>query len=292
MSESLPPRSELLSWSSTYSLITIERILGRYNIKLSKEDLTKAVKNSQTIYYRLVEVPLNNVLNGIRLQQAKDYQIYAQKLFVDYLLSGETGKSEESPGSLTREDLEKERKMLLTMSEQFQQLEYRHEKLISDSQKLLIDDAANWLKFFKKLVKSVKSYLQTNGIYKETEQVEATLNALFIEHDMNDSDSLNQASKIWTLIEQRLGQVLSPDLREFLRKELNEVEQYVIKLTSTLEPYINEVNYLSAELKRWRSDFYNFIVHVNELIKLLPEYSFDPGQLQLNLEAIYFDSDI
>ncbi|WP_019216832.1 hypothetical protein [Legionella tunisiensis] len=33
-----------------------------------------------------------------------------KKLFVDYLLSGETAKDEESPGGLTRDDLEETRK--------------------------------------------------------------------------------------------------------------------------------------------------------------------------------------
>ena len=82
--------NELSQWFSTYGVITAERILGNYKINLAHTDLVGAIKSPFSFYHRLLQVPLKNVLNGIVLQQANDYHIYAQKLFIDYLLSGES----------------------------------------------------------------------------------------------------------------------------------------------------------------------------------------------------------
>src|ERR1700733_6213863 len=120
----------LSAWLSTYGLITAERILERYQIRLQQKELFSVVKNPNTFYHRLLRVPLKNVLNGIIMQQVHDYQVYTQKLFVDYLLSGESEKDEESPGGMAREDLEEERNKLLKLNEGFHQLELAQNKLI------------------------------------------------------------------------------------------------------------------------------------------------------------------
>src|SRR5580704_2455101 len=92
---------ELSQWYSTYGVITAERILSTYQIALSQSDLLVAVKSPFSFYHQLLQVPLKNVLNGIVLQQANDYHVYAQKLFIDYLLSGESGKPPEAQGAQT-----------------------------------------------------------------------------------------------------------------------------------------------------------------------------------------------
>ena len=71
------------TWFSTYGLLTSERILERFNIILPHDELINSVKDPFSIYFQLLRVPLKNVFNGIIYQQAHDYQIYAQKLFVD-----------------------------------------------------------------------------------------------------------------------------------------------------------------------------------------------------------------
>ena len=86
--------NDISQWFSTYGVITAERILGRYQIQLPQTELVAAVKNPFSFYHKLVELPIRNVLNGIVLQQANDYHIYVQKLYIDYLLSGETSKDE------------------------------------------------------------------------------------------------------------------------------------------------------------------------------------------------------
>ena len=126
------------AWFSTYGVLTAERILARFNIHLSSDDLRAAAHDPLSVYYQLLRVPLKNVFNGIILQQAQDYQIYAQKLFIDYLLSGEDTKEPDQPGAVVREDLETQRQALIEKGEQFQTLENNHQILIAESQATLI----------------------------------------------------------------------------------------------------------------------------------------------------------
>lgn len=125
-------------WFSTYGMLTAERILARFNIHLPSDELVKAAHEPTSIYYQLLRVPLKHVFNGIILQQAYDYQIYAQKLFIDYLLSGEETKESDQPGAIIREDLEKKRTDLIEIGERFQALESSHYLLIAESQATLM----------------------------------------------------------------------------------------------------------------------------------------------------------
>lgn len=130
---------ELLDLSSTYSILTADRILDRWGLKLTQDELAKVVKNPNSVYYQLLVVPFNNIINGIILQQTYDYQVYAQKLFVDYLISGSGNDNEESPGATVRADLEQSRLKLVSLSELFERDILTHKTLIGESQGHLND---------------------------------------------------------------------------------------------------------------------------------------------------------
>ncbi len=138
MNNNKQEQTDWSAWFSTYGVLTAERILARFNIHLSQGDLITAAHDPHSVYYQLLRVPLKNVFNGIILQQAQDYQIYAQKLFIDYLLSGEDTKEPEQPGASVREDLEAQRIALVEKGEQFQTLETSHQILIAESQATLM----------------------------------------------------------------------------------------------------------------------------------------------------------
>ncbi len=127
------------TWYSTYGVLTAERILERYNIALSHDELIKSVKDHGSMYYQLLRAPMKNVYNGIILQQAHDYQVYAQKLFIDYLMSGEDAKENETLGAETRASLEEQRLRLIELGDAFFKLEGEHEILIAESQGTLIE---------------------------------------------------------------------------------------------------------------------------------------------------------
>lgn len=152
--------NDLQALSSTYSTLTAERILAGYGIHLSQDELSKIVKNPNSIYFQLLVVPFSNIINGIILQQAYDYQVYLQKIFIDYLVSGSGNDNAETPGASLRADLEQNRLKLVEMGTLFEEDKFAHMTLISESQA-----------FIKKLVQSLlplHDTEQTVGHIKES----------------------------------------------------------------------------------------------------------------------------
>ena len=201
------------AWFSTYGLLTAERILERFNVHLPHDELIKAVKDPLSVYFTLLRVPLKNVFNGIIFQQAHDYQIYAQKLFVDYLLSGEDAKDAESPGGMTRDDLEQQRIKLSDMGEAFRKQEDAHQILIAESQASLI--------------------------------------------------------------------ALSQDLNSSAVRE---------ELEATIIRYLEQAEEVNVNCRNFRSQFYNLILHVTELLGLLSDYRIDDAKVEENLVALEFNA--
>ncbi len=155
------------AWFSTYGVLTAERILARFNIHLPPGQLATAAHDQKSVYYQLLRVPLKNVFNGIILQQAHDYQIYAQKLFIDYLLSGEDTKDKDQPGGMVRDDLEQQRTALIEMGEQFQTLENNHQILIAESQATLIALSTDFGSLLKKATDDPEAIVNKLATYIE-----------------------------------------------------------------------------------------------------------------------------
>ena len=206
------------AWFSTYGLLTADRILERFNLHLPHEELIRTIHDPRSVYFKLLRVPLKNVFNGIILQQAHDYQIYAQKLFIDYLLSGEDAKEKEAPGAMTREDLEQQRLKLIEMGEEFRELEEAHQTLIADSQACLVE--------------------------------------------------------------------LSKDLNALLKQ----AEETPHTLEESLSPFLEQAEDMNINLRSYRSQFYNVILRVTELLKLLPDYVPDQTKVADNRESLVFDA--
>lgn len=207
-------------WFSTYGLLTAERILGRYNIHLKHDELFKAVKDTGSIYYQLLRAPLKHVFNGIILNQALDYQTYAQKLFVDYLMSGEDAKEKGSPGTATREELEQQRLILVETGAAFRKIEVEHKQLIAETQAALIE--------------------------------------------------------------------LSRDVTLLLQMEGNNIRE----IESILSTYIERAENDGINLRAYRREFYNLILHVTELLKTITDYHIDEAKEAENLSALAFDATI
>ena len=214
MDEKKEKKDDWSVWLSTYGLLTAGRILESFHIYLLQAELAEAIRDPNNVYFKLLRVPLKNVFNGIILQQARDYQIYVQKLFVDYLLSGEDGKDESSPGAIVREDLELQRTSLIQMAEAFREQEALHQVLIAESQATLI--------------------------------------------------------------------ALSQDLKR--------IEKDSVAFEAELEPYVERAETLNINLRNYRSQFYNLILRVTELLLLLPDYKIDETKANENREALQFDA--
>ncbi|MCR9191258.1 MAG: hypothetical protein NXI01_01175 [Gammaproteobacteria bacterium] len=128
------------SWHSTYSLVTLERILALMGIHLSQDDLYEVSQTPNSPYYQLLQVPLKNIFNGILMNQATDFREYTQKMLVDYLISGAANlPPEQTQPQGVRATLEDKRVALIESGDQFDLLQFEHQTLINESQQLLIE---------------------------------------------------------------------------------------------------------------------------------------------------------
>lgn len=133
------------NWYSTYGLVTIERIFALMKIRLSVEELHTVSRTQSSPYYQLLQVPLKNIFNGIIISQTNDYREFAQKMLIDYLLSGAANLApEQTKPEGVRLELELMREDLIGYAEQFDLLQFDHFTLINESQKIAIATAATF----------------------------------------------------------------------------------------------------------------------------------------------------
>lgn len=283
---------ELSSWYSSYGLITAERILEKYHMRLTQDVLIRAFKNPHSIYYRLLRVPIKNVLNGIILTQAKDYQTYVQKLFIDYLLSGEDGKDNNTPGASTREELEEKRQELTALGERFQQLEREHSQLISESQAQLISFSVKWKALMNKAVQSCEKMMKEEGKNVPESAIEHAITYALANITEQDASGLNKDSDFIQNFTENLGLVnhhLDLDKLSTIFKDFFSAFK---SMEENLEVYIDKIKSMAEQLREYRSEFYEKIIQVNELLYNLSDYRMNDEQIKINKEALNFDRDI
>ncbi|MBA2650668.1 MAG: hypothetical protein H0U73_00150 [Tatlockia sp.] len=280
--------NELSAWMSTYGIITAERILERYQIRLQHEELFTALKNPNSFYHKLLKVPLKNVLNGIILQQTQDYQVYAQKLFIDYLMSGESTRAEDAPGGFTREDIEKERLKLVEMGQRFRQCEMNQKKLIAASQKALIKQAQLWSEGLSSTALKIKSQFMN----KNVELIKPLINALLVHPQFTDQTTINLKAEYWTRVEKIHGESLANDLKQRFADEVQKLNESNTSLENSLSEFLTKADDMGLTLRTWRSDFQSIILQAQNLLKMLPDYHANEAQDQENKETLFFDSTL
>lgn len=283
---------EINQWFSTYGVITAERILGSYQIALPHTELLAAVKSTNSFYHQLLQVPLKNVLNGIILQQANDYHVYAQKLFIDYLLSGESGKPPESQGAHTRESIEEERKLLVTIGEEFHERQTTHDSLIASSQSVVIKIAKEWKAIMESAIKLVSATLKSFDLETKKSVVRGAVNHGLIYCDL----SLEQTEKNKYAFVNKMNEILklklSEQLKEKLSHNLADLINFTVGFNSKIANFFERATDITQSALSYRTQFYDGILRVTELIKLLPEYKIDPVQDEINRESLYFDKSL
>ncbi len=283
---------DLSMWFSTYGFLTSQRILERLNLHLTQNDLMVAIKNTHCAYFIMLRVPLKNIFNGIILQQAHDYQVYAQKIFIDYLLSGESGKDETLPGANTRDDLEQERTKLMEIGAEFSKLETEHQILISESQASLIELSSERSKVLQATAKKLGQILTAHQILKEDKLIEQALRSAMIHYNKSDHDMFSPASTSWSTMSEVLAVDLNKELRSQLFSVLGGFGDARNEMENTLSAYIEQTEDMGVRLRSYRSQFYDIILRATDLIKLLPDYHVDKEKEEENRSSLYFDAHI
>ena len=283
---------EFSQWFSTYGLITAQRILGHYQINLPSKDLITAVKNTTSFYHQVIQVPLKIILNGIILQQASDYHVYGQKLFIDYLLSGESGKPPESQGAGTRESIEEERKALVSLGEEFNQIQIEHEAAISISQKGMIKLANELTAFFNNGIKIIHSLFEYNGITRSVREIkDSFIHALIFSGTCNNTNRVDKGLFIRTMNETLKAEDLD-NITDVLELELTAFFEIVETAYERIGDYQDRVHELTGLARSFRKQFYDSVLRIVELMTMLPEYTINYDQDQVNRESLHFDKSI
>lgn len=278
-------------WFSSYGLITAKRILDRFDIHIDDEELTLAINNSQSIYYQLLRVPLKNIFNGIILQQAHDYQVYAQKLFIDYLLSAESVQNEEGPGANTREDLETERVKLISVGEGFSQQESEHLNLIAESQATLIGLSKNLQTSLQTATKKIQRILKESDIQKDDVSILKALHVAMVPL-MSPLEKSDVETFFMKSLAEALDVRLTNELKQKLSIVLNDFGDPRVDLENTLASYLERAATIGTELRSYRRQFYDIILQTTELINYLPDHLKDEEREEENRSSLYFDSNL
>lgn len=270
---------------STYGLVTAERILDKYAIHLSRPQLIEALKNQNSIYCKLLGVPVKNVLNGIVLQQAYDYLVFAQKQFIDYLLSGEGAKEEDLNTGSTRALLEEKRLELVQLAEAFYQLRFEHDTLIGESQAHLMEYTKSFLNLAAAGVKRVTTTLMT---FTKEDLQKANDNALLL----TDLSSIDIHHSFVHAFTNALQSPLSQEQQGLVGDAYRGLISWFAEDDNNLTRYVSRVQDMAYRLDSFRKQFYTIIIQTKELIANLPEYKHNPEQESINIESLYFDPTI
>lgn len=281
---------ELGQWFSTYGIITAERILGTYKIILAQGELIEAIKSATSFYHRLIRVPLKSVLNGIILQQANDYHVYVQKLFIDYLLSGENSKGEEAQGAATRELIENERQKLVTVGDEFHKIQGGHDYIIATSQSILIKITAMFNTEMEKTITSLRKLLKSSGFDAKKSKIRQAINHALIHCNMTE---VHQNKSIFIeKMNDVLKSSLTEDLKEKMLMDIDEILMIDMDLDDQIDDFVSQTEEISRAANSYRTLFFETILRVVELMKSLPEYKIDPEQDAINRETLHFDKSI
>lgn len=282
----------LSKWFSTYGLVTAQRIMERLKIDLPSHELITVIKSPFGFYHQLLQIPLKNILNGIILQQAYDYHVYAQKLFIDYLLSGENSKGPEAQGASTREALESERQMLTTLGENFNKLQLEHQSLIARSQASLIKVAEQWKKVFESGLNSADTTLKNNGHDIKKSILKQGVDHALLRCDFIKAKSLGNEILFIETFNEIPKLSLNEEMKNKILNDFGELLDLIVTFDSQFDSFAEATNEMNEQSRSYRTQFYETILRVLDLIKLVPDYKINPEQDVINREPIYFDNTL
>lgn len=255
---------------STYQWVTVGRVLGRYGLSLSDPAVMALLRAKTSFYYQLLRIPLTNVLNGIILGQAREYQLFLQKLFVDYLVSGEADRSDEEPGEDTRETIEELRQSMLALSGEFEAAERAHEGLITESQRAIMTLMEQFIRALDQLKSQFKG-ISIQPCYD-----------LFL-----DAKGFSIQDAAWARLEATLRQTLTTEQRQALQALFQGMD--VAPLLADYEPKVQESR---RALNQFRKQFYDKIIELQAVLEIVNAFQLDEKQHDENLAFLKFDSDI
>lgn len=273
----------------TYRMITTKRLLSRYTITLTDEQIEYTLGSPQTFYPRLLRIPLKNIFNGIILQQAKDYQLYLQKLLIDYLLSKDAHTEGEEGEVVSRgpDSLEEARLELLSYNEQFNELELEQQRLIGYSQAALLKHAVDWKEQVRVQAQNMSGQFSQ---YLSEAIVLKVLNELLVFVPMEGA-TLSLQDTAWQHIEKHIAIALEPEDRQVFLNASQALVRFALDSEIKLTDFWDKTRAMTEKLRNFRSYFQNLILKVIDYLKQ-SDYRIDEAKNRKNREALYFDASL
>jgi hypothetical protein len=275
-------------WFPTYGVITADRLLQNYSITLPGQQLMDELKHPESFYRRIIVVPAKNVYNGLICEQGRDYQTYAQKKIIDYVLSGTSVSADGSFSSNTQKSLEKIRKDLVALSEGFYELTRKHYSLIHESEHTLKKLARNWRDALLKSRTKIMQALKNARIIVLKDQ---KLKIKYYLSQQSIKQTLSQ-EKLYEFIESLLGKKLEQSIKEAMQIAPEYIEACQKALEEAVVSYTNQIQEVGYEFKNYRQKFRNIITDINEGLFGASEYMEDHENDKDNKLDLNFDSTL
>ena len=127
-----------------------------------------------------------------------------------------------------------------------------------------------------------------NKIIKKDESIQHAIRTAMTYDDKFDDVS----SLFWTKITEVLEQNIEVELRKKLVVILTNFSTHRTQIDKILAAYLEQTNDIGVSMRGYRSQFYQLILQVTELIKLLPDYRPDLMREEENRSSLNFDAKI
>lgn len=271
-------------FSSTYARMTAERLLDGLGVHLSREGLSSALQNRASFFEKLLTVPYKNILNGIILDQIHEYQVYIQKLFVEYFMSELASANHQGQeGEDTRRQVADCQLHLESLNEQLPRLHESHLKLIAKTQLELMNFVKEInhvaLQLFEELLKDNQMLLdKKNQFTKEIYQSIARLS-------MSD-DNIND--HFYQILAQQVNITMTETLRNQLVATFN-VEGLINTLSKQIEENIHSIDKMHSQFCFMRNHLYDAIVTLQGALSMLPGKFLETSEVVADKTTLHFD---
>ena len=229
-----------------------------------------------------------NLFNGLLKAQTKDYQNYAQKKLIDYLLSGEANKDENSPGGTTRDSLEKRRQEMVEYGNSMEEVDGSHLNLIAATQNALKDVMLLWNEAIDFVTITAKKLIKNAHVSLDVRQRKQLRDHIAFTASMAQPLDLVQA------FEKIVTTPVSSELKSKLANLTYDVAAANEQLDVVILAFESKARENTYSYASYRKLFRGIIAEINELISQLPApgYSEDEGQDNENREGLNFYQEL
>lgn len=274
--------ANIFAWYSTYGHLTVERLFAIFKLNVDNRVLKIALNNPYSFYFQLLRIPYNNILNTLIADQAHEYQTFAQKIFVDYLLSGQADQPDGTPGDHARQAIETKRLELLRAIEKFSHEQNSQRRFIAQSQAKLIKTTKSINQEVSKLV--THEVFLAEGI--DEKKAKLIIDILLSFQIANQTVDEAAFKKITELTKLNMSERLHSELTSLVTPLLRFADELPVNMSLELD----QVQYFNNIFRDFRTDFYNIIISTNELINTLPDYRKIHDKETKNMEFLNFDN--